>query len=125
MTTDGVSLILSDGSSTLWYLDPQSFATRRALQVTENGALVERLNELEVIRGYLYANVYTKNYIVKIDPATGHVVARLDLSSLADAARNKYPGSMEMNGIAWDSLSGTVYVTGKMWPSIYAIRFPF
>ena len=67
--------------------------------------------------------VYGKDYIMKINPSTGQVVARIDLSSLSAAARNKYPGSMEMNGIAWDSLSGTIYITGKMWPSLYAIRF--
>ena len=125
MTADGSSLILSDSSSTLWYLDPSTLKTKRTLPVSENDVPVFLLNELEYIRGYIYANVYTKNYIVKIDPSNGHVVARLDLSSLEAAARNKYPGSMEMNGIAYDSVADKVYITGKMWPSIYTIRVPF
>ena len=122
MTTDGSSLILSDSSATLWYLDPSTLKTKKTLPVSENDVPVFLLNELEYIRGYIYANVYTKNYIVKIDPSNGHVVARLDLSSLEAAARNKYPGSMEMNGIAYDSAADKIYITGKMWPSIYAIR---
>ena len=125
MTTDGSSLILSDSSSTLWYLDPSTLKTKRTLPVSENDVPVFLLNELEYIRGYIYANVYTKNYIVKIDPSNGHVVARLDLSSLEAAAMNKYPGSMQMNGIAYDSMADKIYITGKMWPSIYAIRIPF
>jgi glutamine cyclotransferase len=125
MTADGSSLILSDSSSTLWYLDPSTFQIKRTLPVTENEAPVFLLNELEYIKGYIYANVYTKNYIVKIDPSNGHVVAHLDLSSLEAAARNKYPAFMEMNGIAYDSLTDRVFITGKMWPSIYAIRIYF
>jgi glutamine cyclotransferase len=125
MTADGSSLILSDSSSTLWYLDPSTLKTKKTLPVSENDVPVFLLNELEYIRGYIYANVYTKNYIVKIDPSNGRVVARLDLSSLEAAARNKYPGSMEMNGIAYDSVADKVYITGKMWPSIYAIRIHF
>lgn len=125
MTTDGSFLILSDSSATLWYLDPSTLKTKRTLPVSENDVPVFLLNELEYIRGYIYANVYTKNYIVKIDPSNGHVVARLDLSSLDAAALNKYPGSMQMNGIAYDSVADKVYITGKMWPSIYVIRIPF
>jgi glutamine cyclotransferase len=125
VTTDGSSLILSDSSATLWYLDPSTLKTKKTLPVTENGVAVFLLNELEFIRGFIYANVYTTNFIVKIDPSNGHVVARLDLSSLDAAARNKYPGSLEMNGIAFDSLAGNVYITGKMWPSVYTIRIPF
>ncbi|HEY4061233.1 MAG TPA: glutaminyl-peptide cyclotransferase [Puia sp.] len=125
MTTDGSSLILSDSSATLWYLDASTLKTKKTLPVTENDVPVFLLNELEYIKGYLYANVYTKDYIVKIDPSNGHVVARLDLTSLAAAARNKYPGAWETNGIAYDSLTDQLYITGKMWPSIYAIRIPF
>jgi glutamine cyclotransferase len=83
---------------------------------------VDQVNELEYINGYIYANRYTWNYILKIDPASGRVVGRLDLSSLSEQARNKYPGSREMNGIAYDSAADKVYITGKLWPDIYAIR---
>ena len=87
-----------------------------------NGA-VTQLNELEYINGFLYANVYTTNQIVKIDPGSGLVAGRLDLSSLLQEAKLKYPGSLEMNGIAYDSARNSVYVTGKMWPHIYEISF--
>jgi glutamine cyclotransferase len=122
LTTDGTNLVLSDGTDVLTWLDPNTLKTLRTVKVTENGYAKDRLNELEYIRGFLYANVWTTHTIVKIDPSTGHIVATLDLSALANEARNAYPGTMETNGIAWDSTTNTVYVTGKMWPKLYAIR---
>ncbi|HTI07888.1 MAG TPA: glutaminyl-peptide cyclotransferase [Puia sp.] len=124
MTTDGTYLIMSDSTPDLHYLDPESHKLVRTVRVMENNTPVDQVNELEYIHGYIYANRYTKNYILKIDPASGRVVGRLDLSSLEQQARNKYPGSMEMNGIAYDSVADKVYITGKLWPDIYAIRFP-
>jgi len=124
MTTDGAYLIMSDSTPDLRYLDPVNFKLVKSLRVTENNTPVDQVNELEYINGFIYANRYTKNYILKIDPATGRVVGKLDLSSLAQQARNKYPGSLEMNGIAFDSAADKVYITGKLWPDIYAIRFP-
>ena len=124
MTTDGQSLLISDGTSTLYYMDPATFQTTRTLKVTENNVPPDSLNELEYIRGYIYANRYTKDYIFKIDPATGKVLGRLDCTSLVSATKNKYPGSMELNGIAYDSVSDKIYITGKCWPDIYTIQFP-
>jgi glutamine cyclotransferase len=83
-----------------------------------------QLNELEYVNGFLYANIYTTNFIVKIDTQSGKVVGRLDCASLAREAKASYSGAMEMNGIAYHSTAGTFYVTGKMWPNIYAISFP-
>lgn len=123
MTTDGTYLIMSDSTPDLHFLDPASFKVVRSIRVMENNTPIDQVNELEYIHGYIYANRYTKNYILKIDPANGKVVARLDLSSLETQTRNKYPGSMEMNGIAYDSAADKVYITGKLWPDIYAIRF--
>jgi len=123
MTTDGTYLIMSDSTPDIHYLDPTTFKLVRSIKVMENNTPVDQVNELEYINGYIYANRYTKNYILKIDPVTGRVVGKLDLSSLNEQARNKYPGSMEMNGIAYDSAADKVYVTGKLWPDIYAIRF--
>jgi len=71
----------------------------------------------------LYANVYTTPQVVRIDTSTGTVTGKLDLSSLASEAKVKYPASLEMNGIAFDSASHKIYVTGKMWPNIYEISF--
>jgi glutaminyl-peptide cyclotransferase len=124
LTTDGKSLIMSDGTSYLTYLDPVSFAVTKMLDVAENGYVLEHLNELEYIKGFIYANVWTTNYIVKIDPNSGDVVGKLDLSSLSFECQARNPGSLEMNGIAYDSISDKVLVTGKLWPTIYEIKFP-
>lgn len=123
LTTDGISLIMSDGTSQLTYLDPTTFQTRKTLQVTDENGLVNNLNELELINGFLYANIYTTPFIVRIDTASGNVTGKLNLSSLAAEAKLKYPASLEMNGIAFDSTRHKVYVTGKMWPNIYEISF--
>lgn len=123
LTTDGTSLIMSDGTSQLTYLDPSSFQTLKTLQVTDEYGPVTNLNELEFIRGAIYANVYTTSFIVRIDTASGNVTGKLNLSSLAGEAKMKYPGALEMNGIAYDSTTGKIFVTGKMWPNIYEISF--
>ncbi len=123
MTTDGAYLIMSDSTPDLHYLDPATFKLVRSIKVMENNTPVDQVNELEYINGYIYANHYTKNDILKIDPANGRVVGKLDLSLLNAQALNKYHGSMEMNGIAYDSAVDKVYITGKLWPDIYAIRF--
>jgi len=125
MTTDGVHLIMSDGSSNINYLDPNSFRLVRVLGVTDNNGPVSNINELELIKGYLYANQWQTNYILKIDTTSGKVVGKMNLDGLENDARNKYPGAEVLNGIAYDSTNGKVYVTGKLWPSIYEIKFPF
>ena len=124
MTTDGTNLIMSDGSSNISYLDPTTFRLVKVLGVTDNNGPVSNINELELIKGYLYANQWQTNYILKIDPASGKVVARLNLDTLVNQARNQHPDAEVLNGIAYDSTSGKVYVTGKLWPSIYEIKFP-
>lgn len=124
LTTDGKSLIMSDGTSYITYLDPTSFAVTKTLDVAENNYVVENINELEFIKGFIYANIWMSNIIVKIDPNTGDVVAKIDLNDLARQSKEKHPGSLEMNGIAYDSISNKIVVTGKMWPTIYEIKFP-
>jgi glutamine cyclotransferase len=147
MTTDGKYLIMSHGSSNIDYFDPESthpdtvkiiyddstkaikvlpsFKLVRQLGVTDNNGPVSNINELELIKGYLYANQWLTNYILKIDPQNGKVVGRLDLDTLVADARKKYSEAESLNGIAYDSTTGKVYVTGKLWPTIYEIRFPF
>ncbi len=124
LTTDGKSIIMSDGSSYLTYFDPDSFAVTKVLSVKEGNYDLIYLNELEYIHGYIYANIYTTNNIVKIDPATGKVVAKIDLSSLSKESKIQNPNALEMNGIAYDSISNKIMVTGKLWPTIYEIKFP-
>ncbi len=122
LTTDGTNLIMSDGTNILTYLDPNDLHVVKTIYVTENRYAKENLNELEYIKGYIYANVWTTNTIVKIDPNDGKVVGKLDLSSLKYEATSLYYGSLTMNGIAYDSVADRVYVTGKLWPKIYEIQ---
>ncbi|MDB4534525.1 glutaminyl-peptide cyclotransferase [Vicingaceae bacterium] len=123
MTTDGTYLIMSDGSNNLIYLDPTNMSVSKTVAVTDNGYIIDNLNELEYINGFVYANVWMTNTVVKIDPANGKLVGKLDLNLLANEARYNYPYSMEMNGIAYDSINNRVLVTGKMWPKYFEIKF--
>jgi glutamine cyclotransferase len=123
LTTDGTHLIMSDGTNKLTYLDPEKLTPVKTLNVTESGYAIDRLNELEVIKGYIYANVWMSHIIVKIDPASGNVVGKMDLSQLAQEAERKNPGIDVTNGIAYDETTDKVYVTGKLWPNIYQIDF--
>lgn len=122
LTTDGVYLILSNGTSKIYFIDPATMKTVKTITVRGSRGRVGNLNELELIGSALYANVWQANYIVKIDTATGAVKGKLDLTALVREAKKKYRGAKELNGIAFDATTGRVYVTGKMWPHIYEIR---
>lgn len=120
LTTDGSSLILSDGSATLYFLDPQTLQTTRALQVNLDGAPLDRLNELEYIRGEIYANIWYKDLIARIDPTSGEVVGVIDCGSLRDGEGAPGPNDV-LNGIAYDARGDRLYLTGKNWPWIYEV----
>lgn len=124
LTTDGTDLIMSDGTDHLTFIKPETMQPYKTLPVTENGAPLNKINELEFIKGFIYANVWTTNYIVKINPADGKVAGKLDLSSIDLEAKNKRPGADALNGIAYDSASDKIYVTGKLWSNMYQINFP-
>lgn len=123
MTTNGSQIIMSDGTDVLSFVNPDNFQIIKTLQVSEKGFAVQNLNELEFIDGYLYANIWTTNIIVKIDPANGKVIGKLDLSMLKNKALQRNPAAAETNGIAYDVNTKKVYVTGKLWPNIYQIDF--
>ncbi|MBD0284363.1 MAG: glutaminyl-peptide cyclotransferase [Bacteroidota bacterium] len=123
ITNDGKNLIVSDGSSNLYFYEPSTFRLLRSQGVTEDGAPAVNLNELEYINGYVYANQWQYNYILKIDPNSGQVVGKLDLSDLVNRAKAKDPKADVLNGIAYDSITKKIYVTGKLWPEIYEIQF--
>lgn len=123
LTNDNQHLIMSAGTSNLYYLTPDSLSFVRMLAVQDNNGYVGSINELEYIDGYIYANKWLTNEIVKIDPATGYVLAKLDLSKQVADVKRKYPDAQELNGIAHDSASGKTYVTGKKWPVIYEIKW--
>jgi len=123
LTTNGRDLIMSNGSSNIYYREPSPFKIIKTLGVTDNNGPVQNINEMELINGYIYANQWQTDYILKIDTTNGKVVGRLDLTSLKTEAKTKYPFSEETNGIAYDSASNKIYVTGKLWPLIYEIQF--
>jgi glutamine cyclotransferase len=123
LTTNGSYLLMSNGSSNIVYREPSGFKIVKTLDVRDNNGPVQNINELELIKGYLYANQWLTDYILKIDTTTGMVVGRLDLSSLKNEAKIKYPFAEETNGIAYDSIKNKIYVTGKLWPTIYEIQF--
>lgn len=122
MTNDEKNLIMSDGTEKLYFLDTTSLAVKRTLIVTDENRRIKNLNELEYINDYIFANIYETAWIVKIDPVSGKVVGRLDLSSLANEIKRMYPNAKELNGIAYDQNSSALLVTGKFWPKSYLIR---
>ena len=122
MTTDDSSLIMSDGTSHLTYLDPFTLKPLKTLTVTENGLDVKHLNELEYIKGFIYANIWLTNSIVKIDPQSGKVIGKMDLSNLSNEIKYAHPNAAELNGIAFNSTNGHLYITGKLWPTIYELN---
>jgi glutamine cyclotransferase len=121
LTYDGKNLILSDGSSNLFYLDPQTFKPIRKLPVTMNGKPLFELNELEFIEGEIWANVWQTDLIVRIDPSTGRVASFLDLKGLL-APSDKTGREDVLNGIAYDSDKKRIFVTGKLWPRLFEIK---
>ena len=118
---DGASLILSDGTDVLTYLDPERFTPTRRLAVTWNGRPLHRLNELEFIEGAVWANVWHTDFIVQIDPESGRVTSFLDLTGLRPAEAWRQEEAV-LNGIAYDPAAGRLFVGGKLWPVIFQIR---
>ena len=121
LTTDGQSLILSDGSNRLRFLDPNNFRVIRTIAVTENGQPVRQLNELEYIKGEIYANIWHSTRIVTINPQTGAVTASMDCADLVSQS-GAHDEEAVLNGIAYDEASGRLFVTGKLWPKLFEIR---
>lgn len=121
LTSSEEGLIHSDGSATLRVLDPETYEVRRAIDVTLNGRPLRRLNELEMIDGLVYANVWQAPFIVAIDPADGVVKKLVDLRDLVAATPATGTDSV-LNGIAWDAENRRLFVTGKLWPKLYEIR---
>lgn len=121
LTQNGKELILSDGSAFLRFFDPQSFRELRRLRVSDAGKPVGELNELEYVRGEIYANIWQTDRIARISPKTGNVLAWIDLKGLID--KNQFPNAdAVLNGIAYDSASNRLFVTGKLWPKLFEIR---
>ena len=122
LCTDDESLIMSDGTDTLRFVGPTDLKVRRLLPVTLDGQSLWNLNELEFIRGEIWANVYQREIIVRIDPETGKVNSVIDLRGLQ--AKQRVPDLAQdvLNGIAYDAQKNKIYITGKHWPNLYEIR---
>lgn len=123
LTTDGTQLIASDGSSTLYFYEPGTMRLLRTQDVTEGGSPTTNINELEYIKGFVYANQYQSSYIFKINPTTGEIVAKIDLTNLWKQVQEADPDAEVPNGIAYDDKTGKIYVTGKLWPSVFEVKF--
>ncbi|MCC7371821.1 MAG: glutaminyl-peptide cyclotransferase [Chloroflexi bacterium] len=121
LTYDGTSLILSDGSDSLFFFDPETYQQTRTVKVTLDGRPLQRINELEYIRGEVWANVWHTDTIVRIDPNAGQVVGTLDMAGLLQGPRD---GENVLNGIAFDPDTERIFVSGKRWPLIFEIRAP-
>jgi len=123
LTNDGSQLIVSTGASDLLYYDPATFRLLKTQTVTDAGSPTFNLNELEFIDGYIYANQYEYNYILKIVPASGKIVAKADLTDLWNRVKAIEPRADVLNGIAYDSTTKKIYITGKWWPQMYSVQF--
>ena len=121
LTFDGSSLIMSDGTDRLRYLDPQTQKPGRELKVKHGEQPLIYLNELEFIKGQIYANVYQTERIARIEPDSGRVVSWIDLGGLLKAEDRKKPVDV-LNGIAYDAEHDRLFVTGKLWPKLFEIR---
>jgi len=121
ITNDGKHLIMSDGTDKLYFLNPESYKEMRQIKVTDNGNPVIRINELEYIKGKIYANIWKTDRIAIIHPESGIIEGWINLDKLVNQAGgdNNYK---TLNGIAYDEENDRIFVTGKLWPEIYEIR---
>ena len=123
ITNDGKNLIVTDGGSNLYFYESSTFRLLRTLGVTDGGNLAFNLNEIEYADGFIYANQWQYPYILKIDQNTAQVVAKSDLTEVWNRVKAKDAASDVPNGIAYDTATKKMYVTGKRWPELYEIQF--
>jgi glutamine cyclotransferase len=122
MTFDGNKLYMDDSSNRIWFIDKDQWRAIGYIDVYDDKGPVDSLNELEYIDGKIYANVYTKDYIMVIDPKTGAVLQKIDMSSLYPEA-SRIPPAEVLNGIAYDAKGKRIFVTGKKWQHLYQVEF--
>jgi len=120
LTTDGTSLIMSDGTDELRVLDPVTFAEKRRIKVTAAGAPLRNLNEIECVKNEILANIWQTDYIARIAPDTGKVTAYIDLKGLLTAQERARTDVL--NGIAYDAEHDRLFITGKLWPKLFEIK---
>ncbi len=121
LATNGHEVFLSDGTPVIRVLDPETFQEKRRLKVWDGSSPVDQLNELEFVEGQIFSNVWHSNRIVRISPQTGEVVGWIDLTGLLSPIYRLEPEAV-LNGIAYDPIRKRLFVTGKLWPSVFEIR---
>lgn len=117
LTNDGQSLILSDGSEKIYYLNPQNFEIEKTISVSVNGNKLIYINELEFIRGEIWANIWKSNDIITVNPLSGKVTSIFDISKISEQTEIEDVA----NGIAWDKVNDKIFITGKNWNFIYLL----
>jgi glutaminyl-peptide cyclotransferase len=122
LTQDGKQLIMSDGTPELRFLNPETLLETNRIQVTLDGKPVRNVNELEWVKGEIYANVWETNWIARIDPKDGHVVGVINLAGLLGPSDQVLGPDSVLNGIAYDAKGDRLFVTGKNWPKLFEIR---
>lgn len=123
ITTDGKALLVSTGGSNIYWIDPANFKITKTLGISDNNGYVDSINELEWVNGYIYANKYLTDYILKIDPSSGLVVGKLNLVGLLKQSNQPIVTNTDvLNGIAYNPATGNFLITGKRWPALYEIK---
>ncbi len=125
LTHDSTYLIGNNGGNNLYFYEPGTFKLVKTLPVYENDTPAVNLNELEYVNGFIYANQWQYNTILKINPADGKVVAKMDLTDLYNRVKAEDPTADVLNGIGYNPLTKKIYITGKLWPHIYELQFAF
>ncbi|MFN0110515.1 MAG: glutaminyl-peptide cyclotransferase [Blastocatellia bacterium] len=121
ITHNGQSLIMSNGSNQIRFIDPETFQTQRTINVTDQDRPVSQLNELEFIKGEIFANIWLTDRIARIDPATGKVTGWINLAGLLPPEDRTRPVDV-LNGIAYDEAGDRLFITGKLWPKLFQIK---
>ena len=122
ITNNGSELIISDGSANLYFVNPADFKVKNTIAVVDNSGPIDNINELEFIDGFVYANVYQTDDILKIDPESGHVVGKMTFTNLLQPSDYIAGRTDVLNGIAYDSASKTMLITGKRWPKLFEVK---
>lgn len=120
MCFDGKKLYMDDKTNRIWFLNKDTYRQTGFIDVYDDKKAIDSINELEYIGGKIYANVYTKDIILQIDPKTGAVLQKVDLANLY---RDRLPNADVLNGIAYDAKTNRIFITGKKWGKLFQVKF--